>query len=68
MHISNIQKVSPLSFLHVIINGTTFSYVVSASEGNVSLLKRSSSGESSGSELDDAILVQSNKQGGGGLQ
>ena len=34
MPISNIQKVTPLSSLSVLMTGTTFSYVVTASEDN----------------------------------
>jgi len=41
MHNSNIQKVLPLSLFNVIIIGTTFSYLVCASEGNFSLFKGS---------------------------
>ena len=64
MYIFSIQKVFPLSVLHVIIIGTTFNYVVRASEGNISLFKRSSSSASSGSQLDNPILVQINKRRG----
>ena len=39
MRISNMQKVFPLSSLHVIIIGTTFRYFVSASEANLSIFK-----------------------------
>ena len=42
--------------------GTTFSYVVSASEGISLFFKHSSRGASSESELDNSILVQINKR------
>ena len=58
MSIFNILKVIPLFSLSVIITGMTFSYVVTASEGNFSLSMRSSSDASSGSGLDTLILVQ----------
>ena len=39
-HTANKQKVLPISSINAIAIGTTFSYVVSASEGNCSLSKR----------------------------
>ena len=51
-------KMLPLSSLSIIIAGTTFSYVLTASEGNFILSKPSSSDASSGYGLGISILVQ----------
>ena len=56
--IANVLKLLPSSSLNVIVIGTTFIYVVSASDGNFFFSMRSSSNANSKSGLEDAILDQ----------